>query len=157
MTWPSTLPTILPLLILTPSKTSPFIRISFNFSLSFLSSSACFLVRSGEIKMSLKFSEFESFRAPKTTLHLTATYSLNWYGSQGLRKISDSLLLLYAQRLIPFEHLCTNQNSVHLQFSYLKSIITCLFYLFILFVYKKSCSGLLADFQTGFSALPFGR
>ena len=54
MTWPSTLPTILPLLILTPSKTSPCIRISFNFSLSFLSSSACFLVRSGEIKMSLK-------------------------------------------------------------------------------------------------------
>ena len=75
MTWPSTLPTILPLLILTPSKTS-FIRISFNFSLSFLSSSACFLVRSGEIKMSLKFSEFESFRDPETTLHLTATDSI---------------------------------------------------------------------------------
>ena len=33
MTWPSTLPTILPLLILTPSETSPFIQISFNFSL----------------------------------------------------------------------------------------------------------------------------
>ena len=76
MTWPSTLPTIHPLLILTPSKTSPFIRISFNFSLSFLSSSACFLVRSGEIKMSLKFSEFESFRDPETTLHLTATDSI---------------------------------------------------------------------------------
>ena len=76
MTWPSTLPTILPLLILTPSRTSPFIRISFNFSLSFLSSSACFLVRSGEIKMSLKFSEFESFRDSETTLHLTATDSI---------------------------------------------------------------------------------
>ena len=75
MTWP-TLPTILPLLILTPSKTSPFIRISFSFSLSFLSFSACFLVRSGEIKMSLKFSEFESFRDPETTLHLTATDSI---------------------------------------------------------------------------------
>ena len=34
------------------TKTSPFIRISFNFSLSFLSSSACFLVRYGEIKVS---------------------------------------------------------------------------------------------------------
>ena len=62
---------------LTPSKT--FIQISFNFSLSFLSSSGCFLERSGhsgEIKMSLKFSEFESFRDPKTTLHLTATDSI---------------------------------------------------------------------------------
>ena len=67
MTWPSTLPTILPLLILTPSKTSPFIQISFNFSFSFLSSSACFLVRSGEIKMSLNFSEFESFQKPLST------------------------------------------------------------------------------------------
>ena len=69
-------PTILPLLFLTPSKTSPFIRISFSFCLSFLSSSACFLVRSGEIKMSLKFSEFENFRDPETTLHLTATDSI---------------------------------------------------------------------------------
>ena len=67
---------IFPLLILTPFKTSPFIRISFNFSLSFLSSSACFQVRSGEIKMSLKFSEFKSFRDPETTLHLTATDSI---------------------------------------------------------------------------------
>ena len=76
MTWPSTLPTILPLLILTPSKTSPFKRISFNFSPSFLSSSVGFLVRSGEIKMSLKFSEFKSFRDPETTLYLTATDSI---------------------------------------------------------------------------------
>ena len=75
MTWPSTLPTILPLLILTPSKTYPFIQIFFNFSLSFLPS-ACFLVRSGELKMSLKFSEFESFRDPETNLHLTATDSI---------------------------------------------------------------------------------
>ena len=70
MTWPSTLPIILPSLILTPSKTSPFIRISFNFSLSFLSSSGCFLVGSGKIKMFLKFSEFENFWDPETTLHL---------------------------------------------------------------------------------------
>ena len=76
MVWPSTRPTILPLLILTPSGKSPFVRVSFNFSRSFISSSACFLVRSGEIKISFRRSELESFRESAITLHLSATGSI---------------------------------------------------------------------------------
>ena len=96
-------PTILPSLILTPSKTAPFNRISFNFSLNFLSSSAWFLVRSGE--MSLKFSEFENFWDSGTTLHLTATDSIfkltSWFLPKSALSISSASLSLSTHRSYP--------------------------------------------------------